>query len=107
MAQFLFLYRGPAQDMSTVTPEQFAAEMAEWNTWMDAVGDSLTDGGNPVVAHANVTSNGGGTTTDVNGYSIVEAEDLAGAREFLKDHPHLKNPGNSVDVLEVMPPQMD
>ena len=103
MAQFLFLYRGPAQDMSAVTPEAGAAEMALWNTWMDDVGESLTDGGNPLLAHANVNSNGGGSTTDVNGYSFVEADDIDDAREFLKDHPHLRDARNSIDVLEVTP----
>jgi hypothetical protein len=108
MAQYQFLYRGPAFDPSTVSPEDGAAVMAQWNAWMDDVGDDLTDGGNPLIAHTNVTAAGSGSTTDVNGYSFIEAPDLDTARSYLKGHPHLLDPQNSVDVLEVTPlPQPD
>lgn len=104
MPKFMFLYRGPQPDMSAMTPEIGAAVMEQWNAWMSRIGAALTDGGTPLVPGGNVSPAGSGEQpADVNGYSIVEAADLAAAKALLDGHPHLADPRNSVDVLEMMP----
>ena len=104
MPKYLYLYRGPQPDMSSVTPEMGQAVMDEWNAWFGTVGEAMKDGGTPLMPGGNVGANSSGAApVDANGYSIVEAADMAAAKAMLKGHPHLKIPGNSVDVLEMMP----
>ena len=104
MAKFMFLYRGPLPDMNAMTPEIGAAVMEQWNAWMGRIGDALKDGGTPLMPGGNVSPSGEGEQpVDANGYSIVEAADLAAAKALLDGHPHLADAKNSVDVLELMP----
>lgn len=71
---------------------------------MSRIGAALHDGGTPLLPGGNVSPDGAGEQpADVNGYSIVEAADLAAAKALLDGHPHLADPRNSVDVLEMMP----
>ena len=44
MAKFIYLYRGPAPDL---TPEQGAERMAAFGAWMEKVGPALVDAGSP------------------------------------------------------------
>jgi hypothetical protein len=106
MAKFLYLYRGPATPMDDFTPEQGAEQMAAWGAWMEQVGPALVDGGAPFGARASVADDG--TTPDpgdLNGYTIVEAADLAGARELLTAHPFLSEGKGrfTVEVFELVP----
>ena len=41
-------------------------------------------------------------TSDVSGYSLVDVDSPDAVIELLREHPHLF-PGNSIDVLEVIP----
>lgn len=103
MPSFMFLYRGPQPDMAAMTPEIGKAVMDEWNAWFGTVGEAMKDGGTPLMPGGNVGSGSGEKPVDANGYSVVEAADLAAAKALLNGHPHLKDPKNSVDVLELMP----
>jgi hypothetical protein len=104
MAKYMFLYRGPMPDMNAMTPEMGAAVMEQWNAWMGRIGNALQDGGTPLMPGGNVSGNSAGEKpADVNGYSIVEAKDLEAAKALLDGHPHLADPKNSVDVLELLP----
>lgn len=103
MPNFMLLYRGPAMDMSSVTPEQSKAVMDMWMAWFGKVGGAIKDGGNPFAPGTNVTAKGGGKTSDVNGYSIVEAADLNAAKAMLAGHPHFMDARNSIDVMEIVP----
>lgn len=104
MPSYMLLYRGPMADMSNTTPEMGMAVMEEWNAWFGKVGSAMKDGGTPLIPGGNVAGAGSGAApADVNGYSIVEADNLDAAKALLDGHPHLKDPKNSVDVLEFMP----
>jgi hypothetical protein len=104
MPKFMLLYRGPMPDMANVDPAMGKAVMDEWNAWFGKIGKAMQDGGTPLMPGGNVSGNGAGAKpADVNGYSIIEAKDLAAAKAMLKGHPHLKDPKNSVDVLEMTP----
>jgi hypothetical protein len=104
MPQYMLLYRGPPADMSNMDPAMGKAVMDEWNAWFGKVGGAMKDGGAPLMPGGNVSGKGdGGKSADVNGYSIVEAKDVAAAKALLKGHPHLNDAKNSVDVLEITP----
>ena len=106
MAKFLYLYRGPATPMEDFTPEQGTEQMAAWGVWMEQVGSALVDAGSPFGARASIADDGTGSDPgDLNGYTIVEAADLAGARELVGKHPFLaEGKGRfSIDVFELVP----
>jgi len=106
MAQFMIVYKGEATDMSEMSEEQVADVMAKWGEWMGTVGEALADIGTPFGPSASVIDDGNsGTAVPLNGYSIVEAADMAGAIAHTKGHPFLvEGKGNyAIDVYELMP----
>ncbi len=101
MPHYLLAYHGGS---IPETEEAQAASLEAWNDWMEAVGDQLLDGGNPVGQSKMVTANGGvADTTEerVTGYSIVEADDLDAAIEIARGCPILAD-GGSVEVAELI-----
>ena len=100
MAKYLLLYRADAsaaQQMAEQTPEAGQAEMEAWMAWAGRVGDAMVDLGSPCMSVASV---GGGSTSDVAGYSLVEADSTDAATALLEGHPHLKM--GTIDVLELL-----
>lgn len=91
--------------MSNAGPEQVKASMDEWLKWRDEVSKNFkVDFGLPLQVVKRVTAEGI-TEGDnpVSGYSIVEGESKEALLELLKTHPHLKRPGTSIDVFEMLP----
>ena len=106
MSKYLFLYRGPATPMDQFTPEQSAEALQAWGAWMERIGPAVTDAGAPFGARDAVTGDGtSGTPSDQNGYSIVEAENLAAARALTDKHPFLSGGDGrfSVEIFELLP----
>jgi hypothetical protein len=106
MSKYIFLYRGPATPVGDFTPEQGAEQLAAWTTWMGKVGPALIDGGSPFGPRTAVSDDGTiADASDQNGYSIVEADGLEGARTLLVGHPFLaEGKGRfTIDVYELMP----
>jgi len=104
MAKFIYLYRGPAP-MSDPTPEQAAERMAAFSAWMEKVGAALVDVGSPFGASVSVRDNGTeGTAGDLIGYTIVEADDLAAAKEFTDGLPFLSGHDGkcAVEIFELL-----
>ena len=104
MAKFIYLYRGPATPMSTLTPEQGAERMAAFGAWIDKVGAALVDGGSPFGASASVRDDGTeGPAGDLIGYTIVEADDLAAAKALTDGLPFLSNRDGTcaVEIFEL------
>jgi hypothetical protein len=102
MAKFIYLYRGPAPDL---TPEQGAERMAAFAAWMEKVGPALVDGGSPFGASASVRDDGTDATAgDLIGYTIVEADDLAAAKAFTDGLPFLSNRDgkSAVEIFELL-----
>lgn len=109
MAKFIFIYKGPATDMSDMSEEQSKAVMDAWNQWIQKLGNALVDIGAPMANGVSLVDNGSeGTPAQLNGYSIVEAEDMADAKKFADDHPFLsEGKGNfAIDIYELMPVPM-
>jgi len=106
MAKFILLYRGDATPPESMTPEQGAEIMGQWNAWVDKHGAALVDVGAPFGARASIGGDGvEQTPVKLNGYSIVEADDLASAKGFCDGHPFLEGTGAefAVDVFELAP----
>ncbi len=103
MAKFIYLYRGPAADL---TPEQGAERMTAFAAWMAKVGSALVDGGSPFGVRACVCDDGTeGTADDLIGYTIVEADDLAAAKAFTDGLPLLSDSDGecAVEIFELLP----
>ena len=111
MAKFMMVYKGEATDMSAMTEAEVSAVMAAWGVWIQNVGPALVDVGTPFGSGVSVVDDGSaGTAVSLSGYSIVEADDMDGARAFASNHPFLsEGKGDfAVDVYELMPvPMMD
>lgn len=109
MSRFLYLYRGPATPMEAFTPEQSAEQMRAWGEWIARVGSALVDGGAPFGTRSAVADDGSSPApSDENGYTIVEADDLEGARALAKDHPFLSEGKGrfSIEIFELAPMPM-
>jgi hypothetical protein len=101
MANFLFAYRGGGM---AETEEERDATMAAWGRWFGSLGEAVVDGGAPFGASQTVTSGGAadGAPSELTGYSVVRAGDLAAAVGLAKGCPVLEG-GGSVDVYEGLP----
>jgi hypothetical protein len=109
MAKYIFVYKGPATDMSDMSEEQSKAVMEAWTNWMQKVGTSLVDIGQPMANSVSIVDNGTeGTAALLNGYSIVEAENIDAAKNLADGHPFLsEGKGNfAIDIFELMPVPM-
>ena len=106
---FLVVYHSPAsamKKMQTATPEDMAAGMQAWMTWAKKCGNRLVDMGAPLVGGVNMKAAGAATPSKrkVSGYSILKAENMAGAKKLLKGHPHLTwAKGCEIEVHEMCP----
>ena len=107
MSKFLLLYYSPVsaeEQMANATPEQIQAGMAPWMEWFGKLGSAVVDGGNPLAHGVQVTPSGASPSqSHVSGYTFVEAADIEAAKKMVEGHPHFMMPGNTVEVLEVMP----
>ena len=109
MAKFIFIYKGPATDMRDMTEEQGKAVLDAWNQWIEKTGKALVDVGHPMANGISVVDDGReGKAVLLNGYSIVEAPDLAGAKKLANGHPFLsEGKGNfAIDIYELLPVPM-
>jgi hypothetical protein len=105
MKKFLVLYRSQvsaAEQMAKATPEQGKMAMEAWMAWAKRAGSALVDMGSPT---GNLTVVGHGTASagHIGGFSILQAENMDGAKKALDGHPHLSMPGAWIEVLECLP----
>jgi hypothetical protein len=103
MAKFIYLYRGPAPDL---TPEQGSERMAAFAAWIEQVGAALVDVGSPFGDSASVRDDGSEETAGgLIGYTIVEADDLATAKTLTDGLPFLSNSDGkcAVEIFELLP----
>jgi len=106
VSKYLLLYRGPATPMEDFTPEQSAEQMKAWGDWMGRVGPAMVDGGAPFGQRTAVSDDGTSPAPgDLNGYTIVEADSVDGARALTDGHPFLtEGKGRfTIEVFELVP----
>lgn len=99
MANYVLVYSGGSVPESETAQQ---AVMAAWGEWYGALGEAVVDGGNPFGASMSVAANGAasaGAPSNLTGYTIISAADLAAATEQAKGCPILKD-GGRVDVYE-------
>ncbi|MGB0652083.1 MAG: YciI family protein [Thermoplasmatota archaeon] len=93
MAKYMYLYSGgPGMEMDEAKRNQV---MAEWEAYYGKIGGNLADPGAPFGEREAV----GGQPSGVNGYTIVEAADLAAAKAMTDGHPHVAH-GGSIEIVE-------
>jgi hypothetical protein len=96
MKTFMVLYKGSAPPPN--------ASHEGWPEWFEKIGGALVDVGSPMTDRLSLQADGssGGETTDLNGYSIIKAEDLPAARDLAKDHPYLsQGAGYTIEIFEI------
>ena len=108
MKKFIVIYHAPASveaAMSKATPEEMKKGMEAWMAWSTKVGEKLVDFGTPLGNGHTVTKSGSAkSSSDVNGYSIIQAASMEEAQELLKMHPHLDwADGCKIEVFESLP----
>ncbi len=110
MPKCMFVYRGGHEGMEHASPEQMQQVMQMWMDWIQGGieagwmldgGDGLKLGGAVVNSDLSVTDGPFAESKElVDGYSMVEASDLAAAIELAKGSPMPKS-GGTVEVREL------
>ncbi|GBF24368.1 hypothetical protein MnTg01_00707 [archaeon MnTg01] len=108
MKQFVVIYYAPAsamEKMQNTSPEEMKKEMEAWMTWAEKCGEHLVDLGTPLGTGQQINASGNlPSKTNVTGYSILQADNMAEAEDLLKGHPHLEwADGCQIEVHEKMP----
>jgi len=93
MKKFLVIYQASAEAVEQVlkaTPEQKEAQVKPWMDWKSKAGDAVLDLGTPVLPGFAMGKDGSATasTSEVSGFSIIQAENMEKAQGLLTDHPH-------------------
>src|SRR5262249_40579096 len=102
MTEYVFLYRPP--EGPAPTPAQMAEGMPRWMTWMKSLDEQghLKAAGHPLERAGKIVRGKERTITDgpfaeakdlINGYTLIQARDLAQAAELAKGCPMLEGGG--------------
>jgi len=108
MKKFIVIYHAPVsamEQMADASPEDMKKGMEPWMDWAKKCGSGLVDMGIPLGGGQKLTKSGSSPSDkNVVGYSILQAEDMEGAKALLKGHPHLEwTAGCEIEVHESMP----
>ena len=97
MAKYVYLYKGGSIPQNEEEQKQV---MDAWTSWFGTLGNSVLDMGNPLGPSKGV---GGGSTSGITGYSIVEAADFNEAVEIGERCPIFDEDG-SVEIARLTMP---
>ena len=111
MKKFVVVYHAPAsfnEQAQAASPEEMQKGMQAWMEWAAKCGDDLVDFGAPLSGGQKLSKSGSSPSDkNVVGYSILQAEDMQGAKALLEGHPHLEWASScEIEVHESMPPPM-
>jgi len=111
MRKFMVIYHAPmsfVEQMQKASPEDMKAGMDSWMAWAAKCGEGLVDMGAPLVGGQKLSKSGSSPSDkEVVGYSVLQAEDMEGAKALLQGHPHLGwADGCEIEVHESMPMAM-
>lgn len=95
MAKFVLTYRGGKM---AETPAEQEAAMAKWGGWFGTLGSAVADMGAPFGQRTTV---GAGSDAGLTGYSIIDVDSLASAKDAASSCPVIAD-GGSVDVYETL-----
>jgi hypothetical protein len=113
MTKFLALYIGSAsaseKENYSPTPDEekmWADGMVQWGEWMQEHSGEIVDAGAPLGKTLRASLKR--TTRHENrivGYVFVEADNHQAAADLFRSHPHFAvMPGDSVEIMECLPP---
>lgn len=92
------------QQMADATPEDMQKGMEPWMQWFGKHGSAILDMGSPLAHGQHFTPQGNSPSqSQLAGYSIVEVSDMNAIKGLVENHPHFMQPGNTIEVLEIMP----
>jgi hypothetical protein len=111
MPKFMLVYRSKPYNAEEVSPEAMQESMKAWNAWigdgfangwMVDPGDALLPDGKVVTMKKSVTDGPFAESKEiVGGYSVVTADDYAGAVEKAKSCPHLMDDSATIEVRQL------
>lgn len=92
MKRFIVLYIATPKalaSMANTTEEESAKDLERWFAWKNQLGEQLADFGSPLFGGSKVSIDGKteASTQGISGFSIVLAEDMAGAIQLVEGHP--------------------
>lgn len=92
MPTYIFTYHGEMTAPPT-DPAEVEASMGAWGAWYEAMGDNVIDPGAPLGESSSVGPDGstGAAPVSITGYTIVTADDMAGAQAMAQGCPVLRN----------------
>jgi hypothetical protein len=98
--KFIFSYRHPAD----YTPGGLGNDgRAAWTTYFERIGPSVIDRGQPAFERTSIGTVG--QTTNLGGYSIVQADDLEAALALARGYPLVDRGGGvEIGLLAELPP---
>ncbi len=98
MAKFLVTYHGvPALTDATIATQTREAVAA----WTAATGSAVVDPGAPVRALTQLASSEPQRRSDIDGYSVIEADSIEAASDLLRSHPLLAS-GGTLQINELL-----
>jgi hypothetical protein len=112
MKKFLAIYLGSANAMAgwaklseAERNERQAAGIKAWHDWMTANQQHVVENGGPLGKTKRIDPEGVSDTKNaVSGYVVVQAESHEAAAKLFLHHPHFTVfPGDSVEIMEVLP----
>jgi hypothetical protein len=102
MPNYVLTFHGEMGPMPD-DPAVMEAVMEEWGVWYGSIGESLVDGGAPFGETTSIGPDGSAIANpaSITGYTIVKADDMAGAAAIAKGCPVLKN-GHTVQISQAI-----
>ena len=98
MARFLVTYIGGGMPHD---PELMAQAQAAFMAWAEQTGPALVDPGAPVHTVATLAAGTPAEQASVDGYSIIEADDVDAAKALLASHPFIGR-GGTLQVSQAL-----
>jgi len=101
MTQYVITYLG---GNPPATPEEGKQHFTEYQTWLASLGTAAVSPMNPFKNTNTINADGtvnAGSTTNMSGYTIIEAGSMEAALEMAKTCPFLSI-GGSLEVSELM-----
>lgn len=95
MKKFVYLYSGGSAPSGEAEGKEV---MAKWVAYFQMLGDAVVDSGNPFGEH---NTAGSASVSNVNGYSVVKADNLADAVMMAEKCPIVAD-GGGVEVIETI-----
>ena len=99
MPKFVLTYHGEMG--MPEDPAEMQAVMDQWGAWYGSIGEALVDGGAPFGQNTAVGPDGSmiDPPSQLSGYTIVSADDAAGAAKIAQGCPVLGH-GHTVQISE-------